>query len=408
MNNQTWAIILAAGSGSRLASASGGIPKQYLEWRQRPLYWHSALAMSRACCVDGLVFVFPEQDCAAQTGRICELALLDSLGLEWKVTPGGERRQDSAAAAISCLPPDCARVLIHDAARCFLKPALVRTICARLDAENPVVVPTLPVTDTVKLVSEESPDLVAGSLPRNMLRAVQTPQGFMRRELAEAHAKAQGFDVTDDAMLLEQLGYPVRLVPGDPGNMKITNPEDLARLAETPASTPCSGFGYDVHRYGNGNPLRLGGVMIPGDYQVIAHSDGDVLLHSLIDALLGAASLGDIGTHFPDSDERYRGISSALLLDRALELVARENVKICHVDLTVVAQAPKLAPYAEEIRRNVARLMGLPEKAVNFKATTEEGLGFTGRREGIKAYALVNGSRRQLQLLPSDQAQCRC
>lgn len=153
---------------------------------------------------------------------------------------------------------------------------------------------------------------------------------------------------------------------------------------------PCAGMGYDVHRYGPGRPLKLGGVLIPGGPEVVAHSDGDVLLHALMDALLGCAALGDIGQHFPDSQARYEGISSAVLLDQVLEMLRGAGLELSHVDLTIVAQTPRLSPFREEIRKNVARLLGLDTARVNLKATTEEGLGFTGRSEGIKAYAVVS------------------
>ena len=153
---------------------------------------------------------------------------------------------------------------------------------------------------------------------------------------------------------------------------------------------PCTGMGYDVHRYGPGRPLKLGGVPIPDGPEVVAHSDGDVLLHALMDALLGCAGLGDIGRHFPDNQARFEGISSAVLLDQVLEMLYGAGVTLCHADLTIVAQAPRLSPFREEIRKNVARLLGLDKAHVNLKATTEEGLGFTGRAEGIKAYAVVS------------------
>lgn len=390
MPDQNWAVILAAGSGSRLGAA---MPKQYLEWRGRPLFWHSALVMSRAGCIDGLVFVFPEQDCLGLEQRIRELAFLDNLGLEWLVAAGGERRQDSARAGVCAIPSGCSRVLIHDAARCLLEPGLVRSVVEAVSREKPAVVPAIPVTDTIRQVSPEDPSIGKGCLDRGSLRSIQTPQGFWLETLKHALEQSDSGDVTDDATLLERLGYTVALIPGNPGNIKITNPADLCMLFEKDCDRPCSGFGYDVHRFGPGHPLKLGGVSIPAELEVVAHSDGDVLLHALIDAMLGSGALGDIGSHFPDSDPGFAGISSALLLEETKRLVKGEGVRLCHVDLTVVAQKPKLAPYAGEIKRNVARLLELPLEAVNFKATTEEGLGFTGDMAGIKAYALVNGIR---------------
>lgn len=391
MPDQNWAVILAAGSGTRLGAAK---PKQYIEWRGRPLFWHSALAMSRAGCIDGLVFVFPGADLEEQEKRIRELAFLDNLGLEWRIAAGGARRQDSSRAGMELLPPACSRVLIHDAARCLVEPALIRAVAGAVSKERPAVVPAVPVTDTIRRVSPENQCAGSGCVDRASLRAIQTPQGFWLETLKRALDEAEPGEVTDDASLLEQIGFEVVLVPGDAGNIKITNPIDLRMLSERDCCSPCSGFGYDVHRFGAGHPLKLGGVTIPAKLEIVAHSDGDVLLHALIDAMLGCASLGDIGQHFPDSDARFESISSALLLEETKRLLKAEGVELCHVDLTVVAQKPKLAPYAGEIRRNVARLLELPLQAVNFKATTEEGLGFTGELAGIKAYALVNGRRR--------------
>lgn len=391
MLNQNWAVILAAGNGTRLGASR---PKQYIEWRSRPLFWHSALAMSHAGYVDGIVFVFPETHCEGMAEKIRELAFLDNLGLEWRIAAGGARRQDSARAGVEALPSACTRVLIHDAARCLLKPDLIRSVIMSISQERPVVVPAIPVTDTIRQVDPGNPHIAQGCIKRDSLRAIQTPQGFWLETLKSAYEQADSGDITDDAATLERLGYPVSLIAGDPANIKITNPIDLRMLGESDCGFPCSGFGYDVHRFGQGKPLKLGGVVIPAKLEVIAHSDGDVLLHALMDAMLGCASLGDIGRHFPDSDARFAGISSALLLEETRRLLREQDVELCHVDLTVVAQKPKLAPYADEIRHNVARLLALPLQAVNFKATTEEGLGFTGEMAGIKAYALVNGKRR--------------
>lgn len=190
---------------------------------------------------------------------------------------------------------------------------------------------------------------------------------------------------------MEAHGHPVLVVPGEAANIKITHPEDLALLEERSPVMPVPrvGMGYDVHRYGSGRPMKLGGIIIPNAPEVIAHSDGDVLLHALMDALLGCAALGDIGRLFPDADARFDNISSAVLLDDVLERFRDAGLTLCHVDLTVVAQTPKLAPHREEIRKNVARLLGLGTDSVNIKATTEEKLGFTGACEGIKAYAVA-------------------
>lgn len=385
-----WGLILAAGSGSRLAAVVGGCPKQFLCWRDVPLYWHAARAMSRSAVVAGIVFVFPPDRRTAEEEHLHALYAREDLGLPWLAAAGGALRQDSVRLGLAVLPRRTRYVLVHDAARPFLSPALVRRVCEALRQGAPAVVPGLPVTDTIKMVDDGR---VAATLPRARLAAVQTPQGFNLTLLRQAHQHAldAGLAVTDDAALMEVQGHEVLIVPGEAANVKITHPEDLSLLAgEQAMPRPCAGMGYDVHRYGPGRPLKLGGVLIPGGPEVVAHSDGDVLLHALMDALLGCAALGDIGQHFPDSQARYEGISSAVLLDQVLEMLRGAGLELSHVDLTIVAQTPRLSPFREEIRKNVARLLGLDTARVNLKATTEEGLGFTGRSEGIKAYAVVS------------------
>ena len=384
-----WALVLAAGQGSRMAQVTGGKAKQFLPWRGAPLFWHAARAMSRSACVAGIVFVFPASQLAEATELLANLHKNDDLGLPWVTACGGDLRQDSVRLGLAALPVRPASVLVHDAARPFLSPALVRRVCHELALGAAGVIPAISVTDTIKTVDSGR---VVATLPREGLAAVQTPQGFQLQPLldAHAHALAAGLAVTDDASLLEALGHEVRVVPGEAANVKITRPEDLDLLREAaPAPVVRTGMGYDVHRYGQGRPMRLGGVSIPGAPEVLAHSDGDVLLHALADALLGCACLGDIGQHFSDRDPQYEGISSAILLHQVLDMVRKAGCTPSHVDMTIVAQVPKLAPYREEIKKNVARLMGLPASSVNLKATTEEHLGFTGRSEGIKAYAVV-------------------
>ena len=389
-----WALVLAAGQGNRMAESTGGTAKQFLPWRGVPLFWHAARAMSRSACVAGIVFVFPASQIEQANELLADLQKRDDLGLPWVSACGGALRQDSVRLGLAALPVRPASVLVHDAARPFLTPALVRSVCHELAQGAAGVIPAISVTDTIKTVENGR---VTATLPRDGLAAVQTPQGFQLQTLLDAHAHAleAGLAVTDDASLLEALGFEVRVIQGEAANVKITRPEDLDLLRnETPLPSFRTGMGYDVHRYGQGRPMRLGGVSIPNAPEVLAHSDGDVLLHALSDALLGCACLGDIGQHFSDKDARFEGISSAILLHQVLDMVREAGCTPCHVDMTIVAQVPKLAPYREEIRKNVARLMGLPASSVNLKATTEEHLGFTGRSEGIKAYAVVTARGR--------------
>lgn len=388
-----WALVLAAGQGKRLSAATGGHSKQFLLWKGVPLYWHSARTLARSGAVAGLVFVFPQDCLEEEKQRLTQLARNEDPGIPWLAVAGGAERQDSVRHGLAALPRGAAHVLVHDSARPFMSAALVHRVCDALAAGAVAVIPGLAVTDTIKVVCD---DLVTDTPPRARLRAVQTPQGFALPPLLAAHDAARqesaaGRAATDDAALMEAHGHPVLVVPGEAANIKITHPEDLALLEERSPVMPVPrvGMGYDVHRYGNGRPMKLGGIIIPNAPEVIAHSDGDVLLHALMDALLGCAALGDIGRLFPDADARFDNISSAVLLDDVLERFRDAGLTLCHVDLTIVAQTPKLAPHREEIRKNVARLLGLGTDSVNIKATTEEKLGFTGACEGIKAYAVA-------------------
>ncbi len=402
MNNECWALLLAAGQGSRLAAATGGAAKQFLRRNGAPLWWQAARALAASPRVRGLVVVFPPERLDAATAELAELDRAHVLGVPWRTAAGGPRRQDSVRLGLAALPAACATVLVHDGARPFVTPALVTRVADAL-TDFPAgettaprgVVPGLPVTDTIKEV--DAVNRVRRTPARADLRAVQTPQSFRTAALVEAHrrAEAEGWEVTDDASLMERCGHPVAVVEGDPANRKITLPEDLALLADRDVPRPCSGWGYDVHRYGGSRPLVLGGVPIPGDWTVSAHSDGDVALHALMDAVLGCLAAGDIGRWFPDDDPRWEGASSSLMLDMVLDMAAEAGLEISHVDLTVIAQKPRLAPHVDLIRRNVARLMNLTEAQVNLKATTEEGLGFTGECLGLKAAALVSGLRRR-------------
>lgn len=391
MNEQVWGILLAAGTGERLGYSHAGLPKQFIKWKGLPLYWHSLAVFARAG-VDGVILVVPAGWLERTHQEVERLGHKLNPGIPVIICPGGEERVDSVRNGIRELPQECAKILVHDAARPFLTATLARQVIAALSSATPVVIPGVEVADTIKVLKTGADGEVAHTLPRAQLRAVQTPQGFMADVLRKMHASRQpdAAPVTDDAMLWERMGGSVKVIPGCNANVKITVPEDLARLGGgLPQGIPCSAMGYDVHRYGKGRPLRLGGVEIPFELEIVAHSDGDVVLHSLMDALLGVACLGDIGQHFPVADKTYEGISSAILLDHVLDLTLQRNIELTHVDCTVVAQRPTLAPWAGQIRRNIASLLGLEESMVSFKATTEERLGFTGSLEGIKAYSLV-------------------
>jgi 2-C-methyl-D-erythritol 4-phosphate cytidylyltransferase / 2-C-methyl-D-erythritol 2,4-cyclodiphosphate synthase len=393
MTHSLWTIILAAGRGSRLASSTGGKCKQFLHHEGHPLYWRSVLTMSAIPELAGVVLVFPAQELDRCRAELENLKNIGDPGVRILAVSGGDRRQDSVRLGLAALPRDCERVLVHDSARPFFSAALVHTLLAGLTGEACGVIPAIAVTDTVKQVED---DLVLATPPRETLRAAQTPQLFPTALLRRIHeqALAEDWEVTDDAGMIERAGFAVRVVPGETANLKITTPEDLRVLATpAPLPVPCTGFGYDVHAYGGNRPMVLGGMPIAGAPFIKAHSDGDVLLHALCDAILGCLGLGDIGEHFPDSDEKFENISSAILLSEVMDKARSQGLTISHVDLTVIAQTPRLAPHKTAIRGNVARLLELSDLQVNVKATTEEHLGFTGRKEGIKAVAVVTGAR---------------
>lgn len=443
-----WLIITAAGHGTRLQEAGLSSRKQFIELDGYPLYWHSALVAAKVARLKGIVFVLPEEELAARSAEITELARRTPLGLPWLCVAGSPlSRQKSVASGIAALPPECDSALIHDAARPFVTPRLFNAVLDAFVQGTPGVIPGLAVTDTVKRLGEDAAGgpQVSATVSREGLVTVQTPQGFNLEVLRAAHARAaqEAWEVTDDAALLERCGHSVLLVPGEAENLKLTTPEDLARLSarmdkflpsrpfaeplRVPASsnsvlsrpvpeflelpdfcqglltrpagyipqTPCTGFGYDVHRYvkedaPKARPMKLGGVPIPGAPFIEAHSDGDVLLHALMDAILGCLGAGDIGGLFPDTDERFAGMDSALLFSEIMALTRKAGLVLTHVDVTVIAEVPKISLHRELMRKNLCALLELDSGAVNVKATTEERLGFTGRKEGIKAVAVVS------------------
>ncbi|WP_147818966.1 2-C-methyl-D-erythritol 4-phosphate cytidylyltransferase [Salidesulfovibrio onnuriiensis] len=389
--DETWAVLLAAGSSTRLRDAGGGVRKQYIEYKGVPLFWHSARTLSRIAAMKGVVFVFPEADLKHMRRTVKDLFKTDDLGLRFEVVAGGERRQDSVRHGLEALPRECDAVLVHDSARPFASASMIQSLVEALEDGAQGVVPAIEVSDTIKRVDGGA---VSETLVRSELRAVQTPQAFVTDILRRAHerAEAEGWDVTDDASMVERLAE-VRIVPGEAANIKITTPGDLEALKQPRTLVPCTGWGYDVHRYGGERPMVLGGVPIAGAPQIKAHSDGDVLLHALMDAILGCFGGGDIGRHFPDTDPRWDGADSSILLREVLVLAEKAGVRIVHADLTVIAQVPRLAPHADQIARNLGRLLALDPHQVNFKATTEEKLGFTGEKKGIKAVACVTALR---------------
>lgn len=374
----TLALIVAAGRGSRLG---GEAPKQYLSLAGKAVLRHAAEAFLHHRGIQAVRVVIHPDDRALYDAATAGLDLLDPVG-------GGAERQDSVRLGLESLEELApARVLIHDAARPFPSQALISRVLASLD-NHVAVLPGLPVSDSLKR-SEGA--RVAGTVDRSGLIRAQTPQGFRFAEILAAHRAAAGQALTDDTAVAEAAGIPVALVAGEAANEKITSAEDLAaaesRLAA--ASETRVGQGFDVHRFGEGNGVTLCGIEIPHDKSLLGHSDADAALHALTDAILGALGEGDIGNHFPPSDPQWRGAPSRLFLEHAAALAAARGGRILHLDLTIVCEAPKIGPHRNAMRQNLAALLGLELERVSVKATTTEGLGFTGRGEGIAAQAVA-------------------
>ncbi|QHL91193.1 bifunctional 2-C-methyl-D-erythritol 4-phosphate cytidylyltransferase/2-C-methyl-D-erythritol 2,4-cyclodiphosphate synthase [Sphingomonas changnyeongensis] len=374
------AVIVAAGRGER---AGGGLPKQYRALAGLPLIAHAHDSLMRHPRVAGVVLVVAEG--AEEMAR----AALDGRPV-LAMVPGGATRRASVAAGLEAVAAlgHGDRVLIHDAARPLIPRAVIDRLAAALD-DAAGAVPVLPVADTLARGDQGA---LGDIVPRDGLQRVQTPQAFRLDAILAAHRGwAGGEEPTDDAQMLRALGEPVALVAGDPVLDKITHPADFDR-AETwlaAASSWRTGMGYDVHRLGDGHQLWLGGINIPHAQGLIGHSDADVALHALTDAVLGAIGDGDIGSHFPPSDPQWRGAASSRFLEHAALRVARAGGRIEHVDLTIICEAPRIGPYRDAIRAHIAGLLRLPEGRISVKATTTERLGFTGRGEGIAAQAVA-------------------
>ncbi len=367
---RTVALIVAAGKGERTGAA---LPKQYALLAGRPMLAWSHEALSGHPGIDEVLVAI---------GAGQEALFADALPGARHVI-GGATRRESVAAGLAGLA-GANRVLIHDAARPFLPAEVIDRLLAALDSHDGAV-PVLPVADT--LVREDGE-----TVPRDALRRVQTPQAFRFAALAEAHRAWCGGEATDDAQMLRALGGSVALVQGDPMLEKITYPGDIANAEARLGMEARSALGFDVHRLADGEQLWLGGVLIPHHQGLSGHSDADVALHAITDALLGTIAAGDIGMHFPPSDPKWRGAESGQFLRHALSLLRAEGGRVTFVDLTLICEAPKIGPHRDAIRARIAELLELPVARVGVKATTTERLGFTGRGEGIAAQAIVTVS----------------
>ncbi len=374
------ALVVAAGRGTRL---DGGLPKQYLRLGGKPLLRHALETLRAHRGLDGVRVVLHPDD------RPLYDAATDGLDLLPPV-PGGAARQDSARLGLESLVGLApGRVLIHDAARPFVDHTMLDRVLAALD-EADGAIPALPVNDTVKRAG--ATNIIAETVDRTGLWRVQTPQGFRYDKILAAHRAAAGRDLPDDAAVAEQARLAVKLVAGSEDNFKVTTQDDLRRaerLLVARLGDVRTGQGFDVHPFGPGDHIWLCGVRVPHDQALVGHSDADVGLHALTDAILGAIGAGDIGMHFPPSDPQWSGAASHLFLAHAAQLVALAGGAISNLDVTIICERPRVGPYRDAMVRRVAEILALDPRRVSVKATTTERLGFTGRGEGIAASAIA-------------------
>lgn len=390
-DDDVWVVVCAGGTGER---AGAGVAKQF-----RPLGGVAVLRRAITVFADAgcpVVVVANDPAAVADVGvRVGDDGVV-------AVVSGGDDRRASVAAGLAAVPDDVEIVAVHDAARPFPDAAMLRAAVDAVRAGADAAVPAVAVADTVKRVTPSG--VVEATVPRDDLVAVQTPQVFRTAVLRRAHGEVP-VDVvaTDDAALVEAVGGTVVTVPGDPSNLKITRPTDfvvaeaLVRAGGPSADDVRTGSGFDVHAFDTSGecsgPVTLGGVAVPHDRGLLGHSDADVVTHAVMDALLGAAALGDIGMLFPDDDDHWAGADSLRMAADVAARVRAQGWRIAHVDVTVICQAPRVGPHRAAMRDRLADALGVTVDRVSVKATTTEGLGFTGRGEGIAAQAVATLSR---------------
>ncbi len=375
---KTIALIVAAGQGNRVG---GEVPKQYRVIAGKTVLAHAHEALASHDAIDGVVVVVAagQQDLAQAL-----------LGEDVQVVVGADSRRGSVHAGLEAIAAAGGAdiVLIHDAARPFLPPVVVdRLLDALMDKDG--AIPILPVADTLVRGAD---GFMENTVDRAQLHRVQTPQAFRFPAILAAHRTWDtAHDATDDAQILRACGHDVILVQGDERLNKLTYEQDFSRVQAllAPAFVTRVGMGYDVHRLAAGEPLWLGGVLVPHDRGLAGHSDADVALHAIVDAVLGALGDGDIGSHFPPSDPQWRGASSDRFLAHARDRVKAHQGRIDHIDLTIICEAPKIGPHREAMRARIAEILEVSIRQVSVKATTTERLGFAGRREGIAAQAVA-------------------
>lgn len=367
------AIIVAAGKGER---AGTSLPKQFVTIGGKALLAHAVTALARHPRIERTVVVVAEGQTELAAQALGDIQV-DAIVI------GGAERQQSAAAGLAAIG-DARIVLIHDAARPFLPSSVIDRLIAALDTADGAI-PCLSVVDTLAKAAEELGDVV----DRNGLIRVQTPQAFRTDAIRDAHNRWTGTAATDDAQMARAAGYKIAVVEGHAMLDKITQPADFAEAERKWAQRLISrtGLGYDVHRLSEGEDLWLCGVKIDHEKGLAGHSDADVALHALTDALLGALGDGDIGAHFPPSDPQWRGAASHRFVEHAATLIRQAGGVIDHVDVTIICEAPKIGPHRDAMRMAIAGMLAVPITRVSVKATTTERLGFTGRGEGIAAQA---------------------
>jgi 2-C-methyl-D-erythritol 4-phosphate cytidylyltransferase/2-C-methyl-D-erythritol 2,4-cyclodiphosphate synthase len=387
------AIIPAGGSGKRLGA---DVAKQYLMLNSLPVLAHTLDVFQKTAVVSSVILVVPQNDLEYARKDIVEKYGLTKVS---SIIAGGDERQDSVRNGLRAVAADCDIVMIHDGVRPIVTEEMIIKVVTAASKSGAASI-GVPVKDTIKETTDES--IVRGTIPRHNLWHTQTPQAFQYDLLCRAYdqSKKDHYYGTDDASLVERIGGEVRMIEGSYENIKITTPEDLI-VAEafmskkkTKPMIMRSGLGYDSHGFVKGRKLVLGGVEIPFDYGLMGHSDADALTHAVCDALLGMAGAGDIGRHFPDTDEAFKNISSLILLERVKAIIEAKGININNIDATVLTERPKLAPHAQAMVANIAGILKIPASAVNIKAKTNEHMGFVGRGEGIAVMAIANGVER--------------
>ena len=374
---KTFALVVAGGRGVR---AGGGTPKQYRLLAGIPMLRHAVQRFAEHELIDQVRVVLHPDDMALYEHAVQGLNLPPPVH-------GGTTRQDSCRNGLEALEADApTNVLIHDAARPFVDAGTIGRVIEALSDETPAAVAAIPVADTLKRADDANQ--VDATVDRTNLWRAQTPQGFRYKPILRAHRQLAGRDLTDDAAVAEAAGLPVTLTLGNAENIKVTTADDFVfgeRLLG--AADLRTGTGFDVHPFEDGDHVMLCGVALPHDRGLAGHSDSDVGLHALTDALLGTIGAGDIGAHFPPSDPKWRGADSAVFLAHAAELVRNQGGTLRHVDLTLICEAPKVGPHRDAMRTRLGEILSLETSRISVKATTTDGLGFLGRREGIAAQA---------------------